>query len=187
MSEADEVECGGDAISKRHYVLIGRAARKLDQSMTAIGRNASVDKPGDFAVSINGDGDCLVITKDGGASWVGAISLEQVAHAAANTIVGSLWGEPPVSDTGRALVLARLYDRMPHDARESSLSAARYGAEALVHFRGRPPMLVVDLSDEDVARSIALLRAFDDMNTLGRWSALCRLILVGLDASRKVK
>ncbi len=155
--------------------------------MTAVGPGATVDKPGDFAVTISQDGDCLTISQDGDSAWAGGISLRQAADAAANTIVKALWGDENVSDAARALVLVRLYDRMDEDAREASLGGSRHSKEALARFKGRPPMLVVDPTDEDVKRSIALLRVFEDLNSLGRWSAINTLILVGLDVSRKFK
>ncbi len=155
--------------------------------MTAVGPKATVDKPGDFAITISDDGDCLTIDQDGEARWAGGISLRQAADAAANTIVKALWGDENTSDAARALCLVRLYDRMDHDAREASLGGARHAKEALAHFRGRPPMLVVDPTDKDVARSIALLKVFEALNSVGRWSALNTLILVGLDVSRKFK
>lgn len=155
--------------------------------MTAVGSKATVDKPGDFAITISDDGDCLTINKHGSAKWAGGISLRQAADAAANTIVKALWGDENVSDTARALVLVRLYDRMDEDAREASLGGARHAKEALAHFKGRPPMIVVDATDEDIQRSVALLRVFESLNSVGRWSALNTLILVGLDVSRKFK
>ena len=165
----------------RHELASGGVGVTL---MTAVGPGASVDKPGDFAVSIREDGEFMTITQDGEASWIGEITLRQAADGAAKTLVKSLWGNG-VSDEFRALALVRLYDRMDHDAREASLNGAMFAKEALALFCGRPPMLVTEPTEEDVERSVALLRVFDGMDSYDRRKALETLILVGFDPSRK--
>lgn len=147
-------------------------------SMTAIGPGATVNVPGDFVVTIRRDGELLTIGEDGGACWVGEMSLKQVAAGAAKTLTDELW-KPYVPEEARAVVLTRLYDRMDHESRVASFDGrdASGAVRALQCFAH-------GASDEE--RAISLLNAFDGMTDEDRRLTFESLLLVGLDVSRKL-